>query len=131
MANPENKNLFFREGGTELHLNPRRFKAGLRELLQDQIFGKLPARIILVTGGKKRSFTPDFLRGVRDLSNDRRILFFDEKTYEMSNAEEIIILKGRDVSRNAGEKPHNSHTAVFKKFIERDPRFAQLDHWKG
>lgn len=127
MTNPENDNLLFTEGKTELHINPKGFKrSGLRELSRQQIFAQT-AEITLISNGARVVISPSAMNSARNLFGENRKRFLDKIVSAMCDAEEIII-KGIAVNRNETNKPRDlRYNNVFRDFINTNPRLAYLE----
>lgn len=129
MANSENRNLFFLKNGTELHINPKKFKLpGLKQLLRYQIFAEQPTEIILVTNHDRYVLSSNAMKNARELFGKERGEFLAKNSLAMREAKEIIILGKPDIKRSIANKLRDPrYDTVFKDFINNDPYLPRLD----
>lgn len=128
MPNPEQQNLFFLEGGTEMHMmNPRDFSVqALREIVRLQVYrDDAPIEIVMVYQKRTKTLPASAIREARKYFGKDRRRFLDVVAPTMHDAEEIIILKQQGVGTRVINKPPDSrYNTVFREFIENNPNLT-------
>lgn len=132
MARPEITNLFFRNYGTEMHLNPKDNRSsGLKDILKTQIYLNSPTKIVLETGNGKRNIAPGLIRLLRELPEDELNMFLDEWAEEMHDAKEIIFHKTTTGANRCQRESRSDprYNSIFENFIMHgsSPSLSNLD----
>lgn len=139
MANPEKQQIQIFGSGVirGIGISPLVFGGrALREITRYQIYSAEPTEILIVQNEKRDLISREELINARSLFGENRKKFLDVLAVRMQKGNRIIITTAINKAKKMPsftpkrkDSNPNQHSA-FRKFIEGNPHFTQLDKWR-